>query len=181
MVFWWLCWHKTISMKTTWQKQYSQFPYVHDLGKPWWGVAYVSCVTNLRALYAWVIQWHVTGMLSLADHWHCQRALSNHVCAHAVKSMWCMVCLQHLARAYSEQSRSTSFSYIVEQSGYSTITLHKAWTLDIVIWLMVQCIIPLNFRFIYEILQESYCGNVIPHIWSDHKMDKDSATCCYFK
>ena len=37
------------------QKQYSQFPYVHDFGKPWWGVAYVPCVTNLRALYAWVI------------------------------------------------------------------------------------------------------------------------------
>ena len=34
--------------------------------------------------------------------------LSNHVCAHSVMSMWHVVCLQHLARASSEQSRSTT-------------------------------------------------------------------------
>ena len=66
-------------------------------------------MTNLRALYAWVmIPRHVTGMLSLAEHWHGRWALSNHVCAHSVTSMWHMVCLQYLARACSEQSRSTS-------------------------------------------------------------------------
>ena len=77
------------------RNQYSQFPLVHDFRKPWWGVAYVPCVTNPRGLYAWVILWHVTGMLSLAEHWHGRRALSNHVCA-------------HLAIACSEQSRSMS-------------------------------------------------------------------------
>ena len=50
---------------------------MHDFGKPWWGVAYVPCMTNLRALYAWVTQWHVTCMLSLAEHWQGRRALSN--------------------------------------------------------------------------------------------------------
>ena len=75
MVVWWLCWHRTILMKYFRQKQYPQFPPVHDFGKPWWGVAYVPCVTNLPALYAWVIRWHVTGMLSLAEHWHGRRAL----------------------------------------------------------------------------------------------------------
>ena len=34
--------------------------------------------------YAWVIRWHVTGMLSLAEHWHGRRALSDHVYAHSV-------------------------------------------------------------------------------------------------
>ena len=72
---------------------------MHDFGKPWWGVAYVPCMTNLRALCAWVIRWHVTCMLSLAEHWQGRRALSNHVCAHSVISMWHVVCLQHLARA----------------------------------------------------------------------------------
>ena len=90
------------------QKPYSQFPPVHHFGKPWWGVAYVPCMTNLRALCAWVIRWHVTCMLSLAEHWQGRRALSNHVCAHSVISMWHVVCLQHLARACSEQSRSTT-------------------------------------------------------------------------
>ena len=108
MVVWWLCWHRTILMENMRQKQYSQFPSVHDFGKPRWGVAYVPCVTNLWAIYAWVIRWHVTGMLSLAEHWHGRRVLSNHVCAHSVISMWHMICLQHLARACSEQSRSTS-------------------------------------------------------------------------
>ena len=65
-------------------------------------------MTNLRALYAWVIRWHVTCMLSLAGHWQGRRALSNHVCAHSVISIWHVVCLQHLARASSEQSRSTT-------------------------------------------------------------------------
>ena len=36
-------------------KQYSQFPPVQDFGKPWIDVAYVPCVTNLRALYAWLV------------------------------------------------------------------------------------------------------------------------------
>ena len=49
---------------------------------------YVPCVTNLQAIYAWVIRWHVTGMSSLAEHWHGWRALSNHVCAHSVIAMW---------------------------------------------------------------------------------------------
>ena len=55
-----------------------------------------------------VIRWHVTCMLSLAGHWQDRRALSNHVCAHSVIPMWHVVCLQHLARASSEQSRSTT-------------------------------------------------------------------------
>ena len=55
-----------------------------------------------------VIRWHVTCMLSLAGHWQDRRALSNHVCAHSVTPMWHVVCLQHLARASSEQSRSTT-------------------------------------------------------------------------
>ena len=50
---------------------------------------------NLRALYAWVIRWHVTDM-------------SNHVCAYSVISMWHVNYLQHLATACSEQSRPTS-------------------------------------------------------------------------
>ena len=104
MVVWWLCWHRTILIRNITQKQYSQFTPVHDFWKPWWGVAYVPCMTNLRALYAW----HMTCMLSLAGHWQGRRALSNHVCAHSVISMWHVVCLQHLARASSEQSRSTT-------------------------------------------------------------------------
>ena len=108
MVIWWLCWQRIILIRNITQKQYSQFPPVHDFGKPWWGVAYVPCMTNLRALCAWVIRWHVTCMLSLAEHWQGRRALSNHVCAHSVISMWHVVCLQHLARACSEQSRSTT-------------------------------------------------------------------------
>ena len=108
MVVWWLCLHRTILIRNIRQKQYSQFPTVHDFRKPWWGVAYVPCITNLQALYAWAIWWHVTCMLSLAEHWQGRRALSNHVCAHSVISMWHVVCLQHLARACIEQSRSTS-------------------------------------------------------------------------
>ena len=108
MVVWWICWHRTILMNNSRQKQYSQFPPVHDFGKPRWGVAYVPWVTNLRAIYAWVIRWHVTGMLSLAEHWHSRRALSNHVFAHSVIVMWHVIFLQHLARACSEQSRSTA-------------------------------------------------------------------------
>ena len=33
-------------------------------------VASVPCVNNLWALHAWVIRWHVSGILSLAEHWH---------------------------------------------------------------------------------------------------------------
>ena len=55
---------------------------------------------------AWVTWRQVTGMLSLAEHWHCRRVLSNHVCAHSVISIWHMICLQQHARACSEQSRS---------------------------------------------------------------------------
>ena len=66
MVVWWLCWHRTILMKNIWQKQYSQFPPVHDLRKPWWGVAYVQCVINLQVLYAWVIRWH---LWPICCHW----------------------------------------------------------------------------------------------------------------
>ena len=58
--------------------------------------------------YAWVIRWHVTGMLSLAEHWHGRRALSDHVYAHSVIALWHVIFLQHLARAGSEKSRSTS-------------------------------------------------------------------------
>ena len=108
MVVWCLCWHRTISIRNITQKQYSQFPPVHDFRKPWWGVAYVPCMTNLRAFYAWVIRWHVTCVLLLAGHWQGRRALSNHVCVHSVISMWHVVCLQHLARDSSEQSRSTT-------------------------------------------------------------------------
>ena len=108
MVIWWLCWHRTILIRNITQKTYSPFPPVHDFGKPWWGVAYVPCMTNLRALCARVIRWHVTCMLSLAEHWQGRRALSNHVCAHSVISMWHVVRLQHLARACSEQSRLTT-------------------------------------------------------------------------
>ena len=108
MVIWWLCWHRTLLIRNITQKQYSQFPPVHDFGKPWWGVAYVVCMTNLRALCAWVNRWHVTCMLSLAEHWQGLRALSNNVCAQSVIPMWHVVCLQHLARACSEQSRSTT-------------------------------------------------------------------------
>ena len=50
MVFWWLCWHRKLLMKNIRQKQYSQFPYVQDFGKQWWGVAYVPCMSDLRAL-----------------------------------------------------------------------------------------------------------------------------------
>ena len=61
---------------------------------------------------AWATQWCATGMLSLAEHWHGRRALSNHVCAHSVTSMWHVFCLQLLARACDEQSRSTSVLHI---------------------------------------------------------------------
>ena len=56
-------------------------------------------------------------MLSLPEHWQVRRALSNHVCAHSVVSMWHVVCLQKLARACSEQSRSTSvlpFKHVIQ-------------------------------------------------------------------
>ena len=64
---WWFWdyWLRTILMKNIRQKQSSQFPCVHYIGKPWWGVAYVPRVTNLRALYAWVIG----GKLPACCHW----------------------------------------------------------------------------------------------------------------
>ena len=133
MVVWWLCWHRTILIRNITQKQYSQFPPVHDFRKPWWGMAYVPCMTNLRALYAWVIRWHVTCMLSLAGHWQGRRALSNHVCAHSVISMWHVVCLQHLARASSEQSRSTtvlSINHVIQMPQcLSGFVNHDYWKL----------------------------------------------------
>ena len=135
MVIWWLCWHRTILIRNITQKPYSQFPPVHhDFGKPWWGVAYVPCMTNLRALCAWVIRWHVTCMLSLAEHWQGRRALSNHVCAHSVISMWHVVCLQHLARrACSEQSGSTTvlpINHVIQMPQcLSGFVNHDYWTL----------------------------------------------------
>ena len=105
---------------------------MHDFGKPWRGVAYVPCMTNLRALCAWVIRWHVTCMLSLAEHWQGRRALSNHVCAHSVISMWHVVCLQHLARACSEQSRSTTvlpINHVIQMPQcLSGFVNHDYWT-----------------------------------------------------
>ena len=94
MVIWWLRWHRTILMKNIRQKQYSR---MHAFGKPWWGVASEPCVTNRRALYAWVIRWHVTDMLS----WHGRRALSKHVCAHSVISMCFFFCSTLGERAMS--------------------------------------------------------------------------------
>ena len=85
------------------------------------GYNFVECVHPLtRKIYlikaefefVWLIgrtsRQHVTCMLSLAGHWQDRRALSNHVCAHSVIPMWHVVCLQHLAKASSEQSRSTT-------------------------------------------------------------------------
>ena len=134
MVVRWLCWHITIWIRNITQKHYSQFPPVHDFRKPWWGVAYVPCMTNLRAIFAWVIQWHVTCMLSLAGHWQGRRALSNHVSAHSVISMWHVVCLQHLARVSNEQSRSTTvlpINHVIHMpqclSGFVNHDYWKAW------------------------------------------------------
>ena len=115
------CFDGSVLIRHITQKQYSQFPPMHDFGKPWWGVAYVPCMTNLRALYAWLIRWHVTCMLSLAEHWQGRSALSNHVCAHSGISMWHVVCLQHLARACSEQSRSTTvlpINHVIQMPQY---------------------------------------------------------------
>ena len=68
---WWLCWHRTILMKNIRQKQYSQFPPVHDFGKTWWGVAYVPFVNNLRACLGDLVAcdrqccyWMNTGMVN---------------------------------------------------------------------------------------------------------------------
>ena len=131
MVVWWLCWHRTILIRNITQKQYSQFPPVHDFRKPWWGVAYVPCMTNLRALYAWVIRWHVTCMLSLAEHWQGRRALSNHVCAHSVISMWNVVCLQHLAVSNLGQPLfCLSFTWSRCRNAYRDL-----WIMTIAFWL----------------------------------------------
>ena len=41
MVVWWLLWHRTILMKNIRWKQYSEFPPVHDIENPWWGMYHV--------------------------------------------------------------------------------------------------------------------------------------------
>ena len=69
---------------------------------------YVPCVINHWTLYDWVIRWHETGMLFFAEHWHVRRVLSNYGCAYSVISMWHGICLQHHARACSDQPRTTS-------------------------------------------------------------------------
>ena len=147
---------------------------MHDFGKPWWGVAYVPCMTNLRALYAWAILWHVTCMLSLAEHWQGRRALSNHVCAHSVIPMWHVVCLQHLARACSEQSRSTTvlpINHVIQMpqclSGfvnhdYYILTwsarghlygLRSDTTFDLMVLMLLSFYMTVNLRGINLILQ----------------------------
>ena len=96
MVFRWLCWHKPIFMKNIWQKQYSQFPYVHDLGKPWWGVAYsvyIMCDQSLSDLCQGD---------PVARHRHVVIGWSLALSTGAVQSCLCslnhiMICLQHLA------------------------------------------------------------------------------------
>ena len=102
----------------------------------------VPCMTNLRALCAWVIRWHVTCMLSLAEHWQGRRALSNHVCAHSVISMWHVVCLQHLARACSEQSRSTTvlpINHVIQMPQcLSGFVNHDYWTAIMCHWCFVD-------------------------------------------
>ena len=80
---------------------------MHDFGKPWWGMVCIPCVTNFRALYAWVVRLHVTGMLSLAQHWHGRLALPIMSRSHIH-----VICLQHLARAYREQSKLISVLHI---------------------------------------------------------------------
>ena len=168
MAIWWLCWHGTILIRNITQKPYSQFPPVHDFGTPWWGVAYVPCMTNLRALCAWVIRWHVTCMLSLAKHWQGRRALSNHVCAHSVISMWHVVCLQHLARACSEQSRSTTvlpinhviqmtqclsgfvnhdYWIVIVQNAVSQIVIFVVIALKLILYIYQTCILSCVMHF----------------------------------
>ena len=77
---------------------------MHDFRKPWWGAAYVPCVTNPRAFYAWgnpvARDLHVVIGRTLAGS---TRAVQSCLCS----PMWHVVCLQHLARASSEQSRSS--------------------------------------------------------------------------
>ena len=136
MVVWWLCWHRTILMRNTKQKQYSQFPPVLDFGKPWWGVAYVSCMTNLSALYAWEIRWHVTGMLSLAQHWHGRRALSNHVCApHSYPCDLWFVCSTLRELAVSNLGQLL-FCLSITWSRYRN-AYRDLWIMSIVICLLV--------------------------------------------
>ena len=86
-----------------------------------------------------VIWWHVTCMLSLAGHWQDRRALSNHVCAHSVIPMWHVICLQHLARASSEQSRSTTvlpINHVIQiPQCLSGFVNHDYWSPITIIWL----------------------------------------------
>ena len=163
MVVCWLCWQRTILMKNILRQKHSQFPPVHDFGKPWWGVAYLPCVTNLRALYSWMIRWHATGVLSLAEHWHGRRALSNHVCAHSGISMWHVICLQHLARACSEQSKSTSVLPINMWSRCCN-AYRDLWIMPIV-----------------SLLQSTYSCNVFPSIVFApvHRRPTDRECHCY--
>ena len=104
MQVWWLCWHRTILMKNIRQKQYSQFPSMQVFGK---------CDEAWPMYHVWPISQRFMlgrsgGMWPTCCHWHGRWALSNHVWAHSVVSMGHVICLQHLARACSEQSRSTS-------------------------------------------------------------------------
>ena len=54
MAAWWLWCHRTILMKNIRQKQFSQFPPVHDFEKPWWGVSmyHVWSITE-RFMIGW--------------------------------------------------------------------------------------------------------------------------------
>ena len=120
MVVWWLCWHRTILIRHITQKQYSQFPPMHDFGKPWWGVA-----------YAWFRETVMRrGLCTLYDQSPSALRFGNPVArdlhvligrtlagsTRAVQSCLCSLrhvnvargFLQHLARACSEQSRSTT-------------------------------------------------------------------------
>ena len=107
MVIWWLCWHRTILIRNITQKQYSQFPPVHDFGKPWWGVAYVPCMTKSPSTLCLgnpvARDLHVVIGRTLAGS---TRAVQSCLCS--LSHVWHVVCLQHLARACSEQSRSTT-------------------------------------------------------------------------
>ena len=96
----------------------------------------------------WWLCWHRTILIrniTQKPYSQGRRALSNHACAHSVISMWHVVCLQHLARACSEQSRSTTvlpINHVIQMpqclSGfvnrdYSFMRSNKGW------W---QCLVP---------------------------------------
>ena len=104
-----------------------------------------------------------TGVLSLAEHWHGRRALSNHVCAHSGISMWHVICLQHLARACSEQSKSTSVLPINMWSRCCN-AYRDLWIMRIV-----------------SLLQSTYSCNVFPSIVFApvHRRPTDRECHCY--